>query len=105
MNANNVPSGTWVQIRQQILAPDQRAPQVPADTANTPLVLVIKGFLQKDARIGDKVKVKTLCGRLLEGELIEALPRYTHDFGEAIPELLAIGPRVRAMLKGGQSVD
>jgi hypothetical protein len=69
------------------------------------MVLLVKGFLERDAQIGQRVKVKTLSGRTLEGELVEALPRYFHDFGEAIPELLAIGPRVRRMLEGGEASD
>jgi len=37
--------------------------------------------------------------------LTEVLPRYTHDFGSAVPELLTIGPRVRALLEGGENRD
>jgi hypothetical protein len=97
-----VPKGTWVQIHQQILSPDQRAPQVPADTAKVPLVMVTKGFLEKDGSRNENVAVKTLCGRVVEGKLINVLPRFSHDFGNAVPELLAIGPRVRALLEGGE---
>ncbi len=102
MTDKAVPKGTWVQIHQQILSPDQRAPQVPADTAKVPLVMVTKGFLEKDGSMNENVAVKTLCGRVVEGKLINVLPRFSHDFGNAVPELLAIGPRVRALLEGGE---
>lgn len=105
MTENVVPAGTWVQIRQQILPPGQRAPQVPQDTAQVPLLLVARGFLTESASLGQQVSIKTLSGRCISGELLEALPRYTHDFGEAVPELLEIGPRVREMLKGGENLD
>lgn len=102
MTDKAVPKGTWVQIQQQILSPAERAPQVPADTAKVPLVMVTKGFLQADGHINAQVAVKTLSGRIVEGKLVKALPRFSHDFGDAVPELLAIGPRVRAMLEGGE---
>lgn len=105
MTQNMVPAGTWVQVRQQILPPGQRAPQVPQDTAKVPLVLVVKGFLIHEAREGQTARVKTLSGRIIEGELVSVLPRYSHDFGEAVPELLAIGPRVRELLEGGKDHD
>ena len=105
MKENMVPSGTWVQISEEVLAPDQRAPQVPEDTSKTPMVLLVKGFLEHAALIGQRAKITTLSGRTLEGELVEALPRYIHDFGDAIPELLEIGPRIRRMLEGGEHGD
>lgn len=105
MSENTVPKGTWVQIRQQILAPEERAPQVPADTAQVPLILLAKGFLVASAQKGETVQVKTLSGRLLEGELVEVLPCYSHDFGQVVPELLEIGPRVRALLKKGDKAN
>ena len=98
-----VPVGTWVQIRQQVLAPEERAPQVPADTAKTPLILLVKGFLITAACRGETAQVRTLSGRVLEGELIQVLPRYSHDFGQVVPELLVIGPRVRRCLQGGKA--
>jgi hypothetical protein len=97
-----VPKGTWVQIHQQILTPEQRAPQVPEDTAKVPLVMITKGFLENEGQMGQIVTVRTLCGRSIEGKLIKVLPRFAHDFGDAVPELLAIGPRVRALLEGGE---
>lgn len=102
MSDRIVPKGTWVQIEQQILTAEERAPQVPADTAKVPLIMVTKGFLEGEAKIGEIVEIKTLSGRALAGKLVRVLPRFAHDFGEAVPELLAIGPTVRTLLKGGE---
>ena len=35
------------------------------------------------------------------GKLLEVNPRYTHDYGEFVPELLEIGDTVRGILFGG----
>lgn len=102
MTDKAVPKGTWVQIHQQILTPEQRAPQVPEDTAKVPLVMITKGFLENEGQMGQIVTVRTLCGRSIEGKLIKILPRFAHDFGDAVPELLEVGPRVRALLEGGE---
>lgn len=105
MTENKVPRDTWVEIRQEILPPGERAPQVPEDTAQVPLIMVVKGFLEHDSAMGERAQIRTLSGRKEEGELIQVLPRHTHDFGDAVPELLEIGPRVRAMLEGGEPCE
>ena len=86
-----IPAGTWVEIEQVVLTPEQRAPGIPADTAATPLMLWVDGFLDADARLGETVAIRTLIGRRLEGRLVRVNPGYTHSFGETVPELLTIG--------------
>lgn len=76
--------GDWVLTHNIILTPQQRAPQVPEDTHGVPLEMWVKGHLTADAEIGDEVN-----------------PRYTHDYGEFVPELLEIGDTVRGILFGG----
>lgn len=93
-----IPKGTWVQIHQIVLRPEERAPQVPDDTKQVPLELRVKGFLETEANIGDEVTIKTLCGRMIQGRLVEVNPRYEHDFGNPVPELLTIGQELRAFL-------
>ncbi|MTI94184.1 MAG: 2-amino-4-ketopentanoate thiolase [Firmicutes bacterium] len=100
---DTVAAGTWVQIRHQVLAAGERAPQVPADTADTPLVMLAKGFLVSQASPGSEAEIRTLSGRVLRGELVAVMPRYTHDFGEAVPELLEIGVKVRQLMGGGDN--
>ncbi len=105
MKEQVVAAGTWVQIRQQVLAAGQRAPQVPQDTAATPMVLLVKGFLVTDAKKGQEAEIVTPSGRKLKGDLVQVMPRYTHDFGQPVPELMHIGRQAREMLEGGKNND
>jgi 2-amino-4-ketopentanoate thiolase alpha subunit len=84
--------GTWVEIEQVVLAPEQRAPTLPEDTRQTPYMLRVSGFLQDEqAELGQTVTIRTIIGRELSGSLREANPHYTHSFGDTVPELLTIG--------------
>jgi len=85
-----IKKGSFVQIEKTILAPEERAPQVPEDTKKTPYMLWINGFLMEDSEIGDEVKIKTLIGRIQKGKLVDKNVRYSHDFGSPIPELLEV---------------
>ena len=90
--------GQWVKIHSIVLTPEERAPQVPDDTKKVPLEMWVKGHLLSDGEIGDLVKIKTMTGRIVEGNLFEINPTYKHSFGENIPELLEIGPKLRKIL-------
>ena len=92
----------WVMIYNQILSPEQRAPQVPDDTKEVPLEMWIKGFLEEDGDIGDVVTIRTITGRQEEGKLIEVAPTYTHSFGKFIPEILEIDRILQQELHGGE---
>lgn len=92
----------WVIIHNLVLTPDERAPQVPDDTKKVPLEMWVKGFIQKDANVGDLVEVKTITGRLVKGNLVQVNPYYTHDYGKCIPELLQIGIQAKEILFGGE---
>ena len=94
------PKGEWVQIQQTVLTPELRAPSLPEDTKKTPLLLWVKGFLEKEAEIGEEVTVKTVTGRFVTGELVAIQPRYTHDFGVFIPELLKIDMQLKEIMRG-----
>ncbi|MFN3329232.1 MAG: 2-amino-4-oxopentanoate thiolase subunit OrtA [Fervidobacterium sp.] len=96
--------GDWVQIEKVILSPQERAPQVPEDTKSVPLSMRVKGFLlDESAKIGNNVRIKTLTGRVVEGKLVAINPKYEHDFGEPVPELLTIGMELRDILSGCSS--
>ncbi len=86
-----IAKGTWVEIEETILRPEERAPTLPEDTRKTPLVMRVSGFLLEDASIGDAVTVSTMIGRELSGRLRVANPSYSHSFGTIVPELLTIG--------------
>jgi hypothetical protein len=86
-----VAAGEWVEIEQVVLTPEQRAPNLPADTAQLPYVVRVSGFLVAAAELGGPARVRTRSGRELAGTLRVRNPGYTHSFGETVRELLDIG--------------
>ena len=100
---NSAKKGDWVQIHQIILKPEERAPQVPEDTKMVPLELWVKGIALHDAEIGEVVEIETTTGRKVKGELTAVNPRYTHDYGDFIPELLKVDMQLKRILFGGDS--
>ena len=96
--------GDWVQIHKRILTPEERAPQVPEDTKLVPLELWVKGELTSDAKIGDAVEIITVTGRRVSGTLISINPKYIHDFGDFIPELLQVGKQLKRYLHGEKQI-
>lgn len=86
-----IQSGTWVEIEQIILTPEQRAPTLPEDTKRVPYVLRVSGFLIEPAELGAPAHIRTIIGRELNGVLRTVNPSYSHSFGTVVPELLTIG--------------
>ena len=97
-----VEKGTWVSIRKIILEPKDRAAGIPEDTAATPLMMWINGFLQEDAKVGEEVSVRTRMNRVEEGILEEVNPTTQVDYGDVVPEIAQIGKRAREILSGGE---
>lgn len=91
--------GSWVEIHALILPAGERAAHVPEDTARLPLEMRAKGFLAEAAEIGAEAEVLTTSGRRLRGTVTLANPAYDHGFGAPLPELLAVGGEVRAILR------
>lgn len=87
----NVLKGTWVEIKQVILRPEERAQSMPEETRKTPYILRASGFLLEETELGQPARIKTIIGRELSGVLITVNPSYNHSFGKTIPELLTIG--------------
>ncbi len=94
-----VARGAWVEIHRVTLAPGERAPVVPEDTQQVPLEMRVKGFLAAPAALGEEAEIVTVAGRRLRGTLTRVNPAYTHGFGPPIPELVALGEEVRAILR------
>lgn len=90
-----VKAGTWVEVERVLLQPEQRAANLPEDTARTPYLLRLSGFLQADAELGQEVSIRSLIGREHRGTLRLVSPSYAHSFGETVPELLMIGKEAR----------
>ena len=94
---SKVKKGTWVEIEQVILRPEERAPSLPEDTRQTPYILRVSGFLcgeenrDAEAELGQEVRIRTIIGRELSGILKVVNPSYSHSFGTTVPELLTIG--------------
>lgn len=92
-------AGDFVQLKRLVLPAGERAPGVPDDTASTPLVSYVKGFLLADATSGDEATVETLIGRKVEGILLGDDPDYKHQYGMPVKELLQISKSLRARLQ------
>jgi hypothetical protein len=97
--AEPLAKGTWVEIHRIVLAPGERAPQVPEDTRLVPLEMRVKGFLLEAAALGEEAEIETPAARRLRGTLVADNPAYTHGFGPPIPELSTIGSAVRRILR------
>ena len=89
-----------MRIRWTVLRPEERAPSIPDDTRATPFVAWVNGALvDESAAMGDRVRVRTEIGRVLEGELVEIAPRTAHDFGSPQRELLDAGRQLGEILE------
>jgi hypothetical protein len=88
---SQIQPGTWVEIEQVVLTPEQRAPTLPEDTRQVPYVLRVSGFLIEAAELGQPARIRTIIGRQLTGSLKTVNPSYSHSFGSTVPELLTIG--------------
>lgn len=95
-----IEKGNYVEIKQVVLNPGERSSNIPEDTKTTSLILWAKGFLLEDSEIGKVSKIVTMTQRTLEGVVTEVNPRYMHDFGELIPEVLKIGIQAKSILWG-----
>lgn len=103
MSTNLAKKGDWVQVQMNILSPEERAQYLPEDTKKVPLQMRVKGFLVDEiASLGATVRIKTTTDRILSGILIDINPKYTHNFGEPIPELMKVGMELREFLAGDE---
>lgn len=98
----SVEKGTWVQIRNVVLKPEERTSKIPNETKQTPLYMWVKGHLNSDGNIGELAEVTTVTGRKIAGILEEVNPVYTYGFGESyVPEILEIDKELREIMNGG----
>ncbi len=79
--------GDWVEVECVLLEPADRSTNLPAETAEKPLMMWVKGFAEGRAALGETVTVETMTGRKVAGKLSAINPGYFHTFGEPIPEL------------------
>ncbi len=93
--------GSWAEVQRTLLEPGNRAPQLPADTAAVPYVARICGFLLTETELGSEAEIETVAGRHVRGTLIAVNPRFEHDFGMPVAELLRVGSELRTLLAHG----
>jgi len=98
-----IKKGTWVQIHNVVLKPEERTSKIPDETKATPLSMWVKGYLNTDGKIGEEVEITTVTGRKLTGILEEVNPAYTYGFGKSyVPELLQVHAKLREIMNGGE---
>ena len=90
-----VKKGEWVRIHSVVLKAAERTGKIPEDTQKCDLEMWTKGTLLED-------KVETAVGRIVEGELIEEGPYYTHSYGKFVPEIIEIDKQLREIMGGNK---
>ncbi len=88
---SKIAKGTWVEIEQVVLNPEERAASLPEETRKVPYLLRVSGFLVEEGEVGQTARIRTIIGRELTGTLRTVNPSYRHSFGTTVPELLTIG--------------
>lgn len=101
LKAAGAKRGDWVEVSAVLLKPAGRAPNLPADTAKVPLVMRVRGVALRAAKVGATVAVKTQAGRVIRGKLLAVNPRFDHDFGKCVPELIEVRRRLKNLMSGG----
>ena len=95
-----IKKGTWIELEEVVLNPEDRAVNIPEDTRKAPLKVWIRGFAERDCEMYEETSVKTLSGRILTGLVVAVRPPYTHGFGNYVEEISYIGPQAREILWG-----
>lgn len=93
-----IKKGTWVEIEEIVLKPEERSGSIPDDTKKTPLKVWAKGYCQEDCNIGEEAEIKTTTGRILKGTVTMEKPGFTHGFGEFVEEIMYIGSQAKEIL-------
>ena len=100
MPGDTVEAGRWVRVYRVELAAGERAPGVPADTADLPFESWVNGRLLEPSSIGEPAAIETASGRRVSGRLVAVDPGYTPSFGSRSGPLHAAGGRARDDLFG-----
>ena len=96
-----IKKGTWVSVSKTILEPKDRAAGIPEDTAATPIIMWVSGYLEHDGEMGKEAQVRTKMNRIESGIIEEVNPTTTVNYGDYIPEIAKIGTQARQILFGG----
>ena len=93
-----IKKGTWVEIEEIVLTPEDRAKNIPEETRITPLKCWIRGNCLEDCDLGDEVEVETNIGRIVKGKVVEVEPGYYHTFGKYVSEMGNVGKQARQII-------
>jgi hypothetical protein len=91
-------AGDWVEVESVLLEPADRAANLPAETAEKPLMMWVKGFATSSAEMGQTVEVETMTGRRVIGKLTDVNPGYFHTFGRPAEGIVHVGRDLRAQV-------
>ena len=84
---NKARRGDWVEISSIVLEREERAPNLPPDTAAVPYTLWVRGFATSEAVVGEQISIVTAAGRAHSGTLEGINPEHHLSHGESVPEL------------------
>lgn len=95
----------WIEIGFTVLRPEERTARLPEDTRRVPYYARLRGFVTGPCHVGDQVEVETLSGRRVRGEVTDPAPRFAHDFGRPVEELIQAGIEAKALLRHLEDAD
>lgn len=95
---NLIKIGTFVEITNKVLDPEDRSPVIPEETKSTPLMMWVRGFTTTECNLGEETEVETPSGRKVRGVVTAVEPAYTHDFGRYVSEIAYIGKQAKEMI-------
>ena len=93
-----IKKGTWVEVEEIVLMPEDRASNIPAVTKETPLKSWTRGKCLSDSKLGDEVQVETNIGRIARGKIVDIEPGYYHTYGKYVEEISNIGKQAREII-------
>ncbi|MGH4137444.1 2-amino-4-oxopentanoate thiolase subunit OrtA [Clostridium sp.] len=93
-----IKKGTWVEIEEIVLTPEDRATNIPDETKQTPLKSWTRGKCLDDCELGYVAQVETNIGRTSQGTIVEIEPGYYHTYGKYVEEISNIGKQAREII-------
>ncbi|WP_315116050.1 2-amino-4-oxopentanoate thiolase subunit OrtA [uncultured Clostridium sp.] len=94
-----IKKGTWVEIEEIVLTPEDRSQSIPEETRIISLKCWTRGNCLSDCEVGSEVQVETIVGRIVKGEVVEVEPGYYHSFGRYVKEVEYIGKQARKLIE------
>ena len=93
-----IKKGTWVEIEEIVLLPEDRAVNIPDETKKTPIKSWVRGNCLSDCELENDVQVETNIGRIAKGKVVDIEPGYYHTYGKYVEEISKIGKQARELI-------